>query len=425
MRIAILLSELMVEGGGDRQAVYLASELQDMGHDVVVYTHTYDRQRCYPDVCSRLNIVVTGKHPLARLPIPSRRLRAYLNMRRLADQLDGPFDVLNPHHWPPHWAAVWAARRTFPQPAVVWMCNDPPWPPENPSSGIRILMSPLRALLRRVFLWHDLRAIRHVSRIVVLSNYAKRLVDATYGCDSSVVRSGVDFESLRLDDPTEAAAIRRQHAVPENAFLLLALGILMPHRRLEDALAGVAEAVAGGHDIHFLIVGSPAQHPEYAEGLRALTHNLGLDSRVTFVGAIPESRLRLYYHACDAFIFPNENQTWALAVTEAMACGKPVIVSTGAAVQEILEDGKTAFLVPPRRPDAIAAVLSELIDDPELRKEVAARGCQHVHDMLSWPGYAQTMLGIFDETVDSLTGESHSCAAGPFATAAHGAEGGC
>jgi glycosyltransferase involved in cell wall biosynthesis len=91
-----------------------------------------------------------------------------------------------------------------------------------------------------------------------------------------------------------------------------------------------------------------------------------------------------------------------------MACGKPVIVSTGAAVQEILEDGKTAFLVPPRRPDAIAAELGKLIDGPALRKEIAARGRQHVLDTLSWPGYARTMLGIFEESVASLRGESHS-----------------
>ena len=416
MRIAILLSELMVEGGGDRQAVYLASELQDMGHDVVVYTPAYDRQRCYPDVCSRLNIVVTGKHPLTRLPIPSGRLRQYLNMRRLADRLDGPFDLLNPHHWPPHWAAVRAARRLCPQPAVVWMCNDPPWPSARPATGARRLLSPLRWLSRRAFLWYDRRAARHVSRIVVLSHYAKSLVDATFDSDCTVVRSGVSLDSLRLSDAQEAVAIRREHGIPAESFLLLSLGILMPHRRLEDALTGVAGAVARGYDIHYLVVGSPAQYPEYAGRLRSLAHDLGLDGRVSFVGAVADSRIKLYYHACDAFIFPNENQTWALAVTEAMACGKPVIVSRGAAVQEILEDGKTAFLVPPRRPDAIAEALRTVMDNPGLRDEVAENGRRLVAESLSWRRYAESMLGVFAECVAgecqvAATGEQPSAEA--------------
>ena len=408
LRIGVLITELLVEGGGERQAVYLARELQDMGHDVVLYTTAHDPQRCYPEVCAQLRVVVTGGHPLARLPVPSRRLRDYLNMRHLARHLRGPFDVLNPHHWPPHWAAVGAARRSFPPPAVVWMCNDPPWHPPSLSdgspSGFRRLTSPLRRLTSRAQRWHDLRTTADVSKIVVLSGIAKRQVDATYGADCKVVRSGVDLASLRTDDPAEPADIRREHAISSEAFLLLALGILMPHRRLEDALAGVATAVAEGHDIHFLIVGSPLQHPDYADHLRTLTNDLGLGQRVTFTGAVPDNRLPLYYRACDAFIFPNENQTWGLAVTEAMAYGKPAIVSTGATVQEILEDGKTAFLVPPRRPDAIATVLCRLIDSPELRMAVAERGRQHVLNTLSWRRYAQAMLGIFEESIALLRG---------------------
>jgi len=400
MRIALLIPELLREGGGERQAVYLAKELQQTGHEVVVYTLAHDPRRCYPGVCARLRIVVAGRHPLARLSIPSRRFRDYLDMRHLARRVRGPVDVLNPHHWPPHWAAVWAARRISPQPAVVWMCNDPPWSPERSPSGIRRLTSPLRALLRRALRWHDLRATRQVSRIVVLSEYAKGLVDAAYGSDCTVVRSGVDFQSLQLDDPEQAAELRRRYGISPGAFLLLSLGILMPHRRLEDALAGVAAAAAEGHDIHFLIVGSPSEYPDYAERLRVLARHLGMDGRVTFAGAVPESRLPLCYHACDAFMFPNENQTWSLAVTEAMACGKPVIVSKGAAVQEILEDGKTAFLVPPRRPDLVAAALKRLIDNPDLKESVARAGHCLVVEALSWDKYAGDMIGIFKEAVE-------------------------
>jgi glycosyltransferase involved in cell wall biosynthesis len=378
-----------VQGGGDRQAVYLARELQDMGNDVTVYTPTYD-SRCYPDVCSRLRIVVTGGHGLAPL-MPSRRLQAFYDMRRMADQIEDGFDVLNPHHWPPHWAAVKAAQRFGQHPAVVWMCNDPPWP-----SGAASPFS-LRALSRRLFFRYDAAAVRRIDRVVVLSEYARGLLEGTYGIDSAVVRSGVDLDSLRLGAPGEAEGVRRRHRIPPDHFLILALGILMPHRRLEDALHAVAALINEGRRVHLLIAGSAEQYPLYADSLRELARWLRIAKNVTFAGAVAESDLRRYYHACDAFVFPNENQTWALAVVEAMACGKPAVVSRGAAVQEVLDDGKTAFIVPPREPEAIAAALRRIIDAPELRAEVAENGRLYVVESFSWRRYAESMLDLFEQ----------------------------
>ena len=351
MKIAILLPELLVQGGGDRQALYLARELQAMGHDVTVYTPAHDRERCYPDVSAGLRIVVVGRHPLARLPLPGR-VKTYLNMLRLARNIREPFDVINPHHWPPHWAAVWAARRMSPAPAVVWMCNDPPWPNLAAAHGAQRLLRPLRLLSRASFLRLDRHLTNEISRIVVLSEYAKRLVDATFDADCAVVRSGVDVEAFQRVDDERTAEIRHRYAAGDGTFLLLSLGILMPHRRLEDAISGVARVVASGRDVHYVIAGSPHQYLEYAESLRRLVNDLGLDGRVTFAGAVPEDDLKLHYHACDAFVFPNENQTWALAVTEAMACGRPVVVSTGAAITETLDrppNGPLRAAARPRR----------------------------------------------------------------------------
>ncbi|MGD0114447.1 MAG: glycosyltransferase family 4 protein [Dehalococcoidia bacterium] len=398
MRIAILLPELVAEGGGDRQAVYLARELQEMGHDVTVFTPAFD-QRCYPAVCSQLRIVVTGRHALARLPLVPGRLRAFLDMLQLARSIREPLEVINPHHWPPHWAAVWAARVMSPAPAVVWMCNDPPWPPLAPVAEWRRLLWPARLLSRLLFFRLDRHLVRRISRTVVLSDYAKRLIDASFGIDCAVVRSGVDGAALAEEDPSAVGALRRRYSIPEDAFLLLSLGILMPHRRLEDAIQGVARAVATGHDIRFLIAGTPEQHPDYAESLRRLVTPMGLDGRVTFAGAVPENELKLYYHACDAFVFPNENQTWALAVSEAMACGRPVVVSTGAAITEALTDHQTALFVPPRDPEAIAAAIIRLVEDPALARAIGERGRRYVNEAMSWRRYARSMLAVFQESL--------------------------
>jgi glycosyltransferase involved in cell wall biosynthesis len=409
MRIAILVSELRVQGGGDRQAIYLARELQEMGHEVTIFTPAYDRERCYPEACSRLHIVVTGVHPLACLPIPSRRVKDYFNMLRLAKAIDGPFDVINPHHWPPHWAAVWAARGILPAPAVVWMCNDPTWPAAVPLPGIRRMLWPLRMLSRAGFRYADRTLVRRVNRVVVLSRYAKGFIDATYGIDCNVVRSGVDVDALEHVDAQQVAEVRRRYSAGDGTFLALSLGILMPHRRLEDAIRGVALATGAGHDVRYIIAGTPDQYPEYAASLRCLTHDLGLDKHVIFAGAVSEEDLKLHYHACDAFLFPNERQTWALAVAEAMACGKPVVVSKGAAISEVLTDRETALLVPPRNPEAIAEALTALIEDATLRTEVAERARRYAVETMSWKRYARAMLDIFRESAPAPQCERAVC----------------
>ena len=129
MRIAILIAELLVEGGGERQAVHLAAELQELGHEAVIFTTAWAAESCYPSLRRRVRVVESGRHPLNRLPLllPAR-LRGLLDMRHLARSVDEGFDVLNPHAWPAHWAAVAASRRLPGAPPVVWMCNDYLWP---------------------------------------------------------------------------------------------------------------------------------------------------------------------------------------------------------------------------------------------------------------------------------------------------------
>ncbi len=400
MRIAILIPELVNEGGGERQAVRLAAELQAMGEDVIVFTNVINPSACYPAVTSRLNVVAAGRHPLATR-LPSRRLCHYFDMRRLSAAVSGPFDVLNPHHWPPHWAAAWAAARAPQRPAIVWMCNDPPWgfgPGERPEV-LRANHASRRAL-RALFLRFDRRLVRRLDRTVVMSDHARQIFEKTYRTPGTVVRSGVDLPGVDGTRSREAAlSVRTAHGIRPEAFLLLSVNILMPQRRVEDAVEAVGALMARGHDVHLLALGSTTYDPACAERLRALVRERGLEGHITFTGSVPEADLAAYYRACDAYVHPNEEQTWGLAVTEAMAYGSPVVVSTGAGVHEVLTDGTNALLAPPRRPDAIAGAVERLLLDDELRTRLASQGRQLVEKTLSWRRYAESMVAVFQEAM--------------------------
>jgi glycosyltransferase involved in cell wall biosynthesis len=120
---------------------------------------------------------------------------------------------------------------------------------------------------------------------------------------------------------------------------------------------------------------------------------------VTFAGKVADEEIGDFYCACDAFVFPNENQTWGLAVLEAMACGRPVLVSRGAAVHEVLTDGENALLFPPRDPDALAARIQELITEPALRTRIAQQGMSLVRAKFTWEQFAKQIEDVCKELV--------------------------
>jgi len=123
MNIALIMHELLIEGGGERQCVSLARALAAQGHQVTLYTSAYDRANCFPQVCKDLNIVDVGRGGLRWLRKPLF-VRGYLDMKRLASAVKTRHEIWNPHHWPAQWGCVWLKRKLGG--AVVWMCNDVP-----------------------------------------------------------------------------------------------------------------------------------------------------------------------------------------------------------------------------------------------------------------------------------------------------------
>jgi glycosyltransferase involved in cell wall biosynthesis len=409
MRVAILIAELLVEGGGERQPVHLAAELQELGHEAVIFTTAWAPENCYPALRRGLRVVESGRHPLNRLPLPlPARLRDLLDMRHLARAVGEGFDVLNPHPaftWPAHWAAVAASRRLPGAPPVVWTCNDYLWP-EHLFQG-RACWDLRGRLRRRWRLWvrrYDQEMVDGIGRVVVLDGRVARQIREGYGVEPVVVRSGAAPHEMPAVSPEDRERLRRELGLPDDAFLLLFLGILLPHRRLEDVLDALAALIGQGRRIHFLVVGSRQRDRRYSRFLEERAKALGVRQHVTFTGAVPEASLPLYYNACDAFIFPNENQTWGLAAIEALACGRPVIVSTGCGVSEVVVDGVHGLLVPPRRPDLIANCLTRLMDDPDLRRRLGEAGRRLVEGELSWRRYAERMLTVFGEALAERRG---------------------
>jgi D-inositol-3-phosphate glycosyltransferase len=187
----------------------------------------------------------------------------------------------------------------------------------------------------------------------------------------------------------DRARVRDRFGYSNDDFVLLWLGIFMPHRRLEDGINAIGHLASRGIHVRLLLAGSDRAYPAYVASLKALARNLGVQDKVTFAAKVAEEEIQDFYSACDAFLFPNDQQTWGLAVLEAMACGCPVLVSRGSGVHEVLADQDNALLFSPRNPGELAGKIEVLVNQPELRHEIARKGMKLARDRYNWDRFTQ------------------------------------
>ncbi len=398
----MLIVDLTFNGGAPRQLLLLAKWLQAFGHKVTIYAYRYNPSRCFPDLTTSLDIRCVDKiepdWTPARVTLPHRRLfyaakRHLYESRKLAQLIDDPGDLLNTHTRAANAAALYCKRKTGVP--IVWMCNDARnWE----HSGYRPYFPPLLQWpVDRVMGYLQKQIVREIDHIVVLDEKVKQVIENFYHRTAQVIRSGIDMRAFG-ERPECRSKIRERHGIPGDSFLLLWLGILEPHRRIEDVLEAMRRLRQHRDDVRFMIVGLDSVAPHYSQRLRQFVADHHLEGVVSFVfRSVPDEELPDYYSACDAYVYPCENQAWGIAVLEAMACGRPVIVSRAVGVEEVLEDGETALLVPGRNPEAIMRAAAELADHPDLRKKIARQGRQHVERNFSWEKYSAEMLKVFEQ----------------------------
>lgn len=388
----MIVRKLNVRGGVQRHVLSLARELQKRGDTVALYTFVYDPEKCYTDMLAGQRIVVSGGYP-ARMNflfgmIAERRAAAALALR-----IDPDTDVLNPHDHVCYKVAAYFKERVARAPSV-WTMHDMPTKTFAYARARALDPAHHRGAVTRLAYalidWYDrVRFIRQQDCIVVLDRRDKALARRFFGDKVAIVRNGLDI----MQFPYHARSDRR-NSVPRNIKLLMN-GIFLPHRRFEDGIAALAILRDRGYDAELAITGAFQPEDPYYRRLASIADEYHVRDRVLFTGEITEAELVLRYQSCDAFIFPNHLQSWGLTVFEAMACGAPVIVSRSAGAAEVLTDGVTALLVPPRSPDEIASAVARLADDPLLAGAMSREGRAFVEREISWSRLGDRMHKLF------------------------------
>ena len=161
---------------------------------------------------------------------------------------------------------------------------------------------------------------------------------------------GVDVDRFHPASPEDRLLARRMLGVADDEVAILYVGRLSHHAKAHPfpMFRGAAQAAAAsGQRLHLILAGwaaHPAVHAAFVDGAR--TFAVGV--RTSLVdGRDPQTR-RQVWHAADIFVSPSDNiqETFGLAVVEAMASGLPVVASDWDGYRDLLENGRSGFLVP-------------------------------------------------------------------------------
>jgi len=148
-----------------------------------------------------------------------------------------------------------------------------------------------------------------------------------------------------------------------------------------------------GEPAELVVVGRPRPNGP----IPRLLDELGLDGSVRFVTGLPDAELVALYAEAEAAVVPSLYEGFSLPAIEAMACGLPLVATTGGALPEVV--GDSALLVPPGDAPALADRLAVLLADAHLRRSLGERGRRWVAGRFTWEASARATADRYREVI--------------------------
>lgn len=232
---------------------------------------------------------------------------------------------------------------------------------------------------------------RRARHVIAVSQHAASESVALLGIPRekiTVVYHGVDSEFRPLPEG-RVAAFRQRRGLPDR--MLLFVGTLEPRKNLIRLVEAFAR-ICGGQSKLVIAGGRGWLYKD----LFTRVEELNLGEAVIFPGYVPNEELPLWYNAATALAYPSLYEGFGMPVTEAQACGTPVITSNTSSLPEAA--GEAALLVDPHDVEAIAEAMKRVLGDETLRNELREQGLHHARTF-SWTRTARETTQVYRQAV--------------------------
>jgi glycosyltransferase involved in cell wall biosynthesis len=328
-------------GGGERHLADLANELTTRGHRVFAAL----RPRS-PLISELRNLPRENTFEL-----PLRNALDAGNASRLASLVKKhEIEIVHAHMARDYPLAAYAARR-------------------NPKARLIIT----RHVLFPISRLHRITLAR-VARVIAVSEAVRRQFIAAKLVPPEkviLVHNGIDISRFQKSMTAfDRSKFCHNWRIPEESVLVGSVGAITPLKGHEDFLRAAVYVRRMVPRSHFIIAGVDGSAGQKIRAeLEKLVHKLDLSGRVTFIGRLDD--ITELYNALTVFVSASHTESFGLAIVEAMAAGVSVVATKTEGAQEIIKHGQTGLLVPVSDTNALAGSIIGLLNEKELRENLA------------------------------------------------------
>jgi phosphatidylinositol alpha-1,6-mannosyltransferase len=235
--------------------------------------------------------------------------------------------------------------------------------------------------------------------LTYISDYTRSRLEPALGGRTRLAQLSPGVDVDRFTPEVDGAAVRRRYGLGEGP-VVVCVSRLVARKGQDVLLAGWPQVLGRHPGARLLLVGGgPAE-----ASLRRSVARLGVADSVVLTGPVPADELPGVYAAGDVFAMPCRTRRAGLDVEglgmvflEAAACGLPVVAGTSGGAPEAVQEGVTGHVVEPRAPDAVAAAITRLLDDPVRARAMGTAGRAWVEQRWSWTTIAATFADLLEK----------------------------
>lgn len=261
--------------------------------------------------------------------------------------------------------------------------------------------------------WAERDAYEHANRIIAVSEGMRNDILTAYPNvqpeNVAVVHNGITISDFAMPEPENAGwKVFERYHIDRNKPTLLFVGRITRQKGLPYLLKALHFVDS---DIQVILCAGAPDTPQIANEVKTSFAQLEAErgNVIWIEEMLPKHELSALEHGSDAFICPSIYEPLGIVNLEAMACGLPVVASATGGIPEVVEDGKTGYLVPieqlhdgtgtPTHPDefthAMADAINRVMSDPQRAKAMGEAGYERARDHFSWETIAERTIDVY------------------------------